>query len=48
LPKRVKFRESIPTSGKGKRASDVYRIAAEIMCQKGYEGSSMNDIAEAA
>ena len=37
----------MPTSGKGKRANHVYRIAAEIMCQKGYEGTSMNDIAEA-
>jgi len=35
-------------SSKGKRASHVYRIAAEIMCQKGYEGTSMHDIAEAA
>jgi AcrR family transcriptional regulator len=38
----------MPASGKGKKASHVYRIAAEIMCQKGYEGTSMNDIAEAA
>jgi TetR/AcrR family transcriptional regulator, cholesterol catabolism regulator len=44
----IKFKQPIPTSGKGKRASHVYRIAAEIMCQKGYEGTSMNDIAEAA
>ena len=44
----IKFKEPIPTSSKGKRASHVYRIAAEIMCQKGYEGTSMNDIAEAA
>jgi len=48
LPKLLKFNEPIPTSSKGKRASHVYRIAAEIMCQKGYEGTSMNDIAEAA
>ena len=44
----IKLNEPIPASGKGKRASHVYRIAAEIMCQKGYEGTSMNDIAEAA
>lgn len=44
----IKFKEPIGASGKGKRASHVYRIAAEIMCQKGYEGTSMNDIAEAA
>ena len=35
-------------AGKGKRASQIYRVAAEIMCQKGYEATSMNDIAEAA
>jgi TetR/AcrR family transcriptional regulator, cholesterol catabolism regulator len=44
----IKFKEPMAASGKGKRASHVYRIAAEIMCQKGYEGTSMNDIAEAA
>jgi AcrR family transcriptional regulator len=48
LPRIIKLKEPIPASGKGKRASHVYRIAAEIMCQKGYEGTSMNDIAEAA
>jgi TetR/AcrR family transcriptional regulator, cholesterol catabolism regulator len=48
LQKLIKLKEPIPTSGKGKRGSDIYRIAAEIMCQKGYEGTSMNDIAEAA
>ena len=44
----IKLKEPIPTSGKGKRASNVYRVAAEIMCRKGYEATSMNDIAEAA
>ena len=48
LQRLIKFKEPIGASGKGKRASHVYRIAAEIMCQKGYEGTSMNDIAEAA
>ena len=48
LQRTIKFKDPIPASGKGKRASHVYRIAAEIMCQKGYEGTSMNDIAEAA
>jgi AcrR family transcriptional regulator len=48
LQRLIKLKDPIPTSGKGKRASHVYRIAAEIMCQKGYEGTSMNDIAEAA
>jgi AcrR family transcriptional regulator len=48
LQRIIKFKEPIPASGKGKRANHVYKIAAEIMCQKGYEGTSMNDIAEAA
>jgi AcrR family transcriptional regulator len=29
------------------RADHIYRAAAEIMCRKGYEATSMNDIAEA-
>jgi AcrR family transcriptional regulator len=48
LQRLIKFKEPIPASGKGKRASHVYRVAAQIMCQKGYEATSMNDIAEAA
>jgi len=48
LQRLIKLKEPIPTSGKGKRASDVYRVAAEIMCHKGYGATSMNDIAEAA
>jgi AcrR family transcriptional regulator len=48
LQKLIKLKEPIPGSGKGKRASNVYRVAAEIMCHKGYEATSMNDIAEAA
>lgn len=48
MQKLIKFKEPIPTSGKGKRANHIYRVAAEIMCQKGYEATSMNDIAEAA
>jgi AcrR family transcriptional regulator len=34
--------------GKGGRASHIYHAAAEIMLQKGYEATSMNDIADAA
>ncbi len=34
--------------GKSGRASHIYHAAAEIMLQKGYEATSMNDIAEAA
>src|ERR1051325_4598193 len=48
MPKLIRLKDPIPTLNKGKRASDVYRVAAEIMCQKGYEATSMNDIAEAA
>jgi TetR/AcrR family transcriptional regulator, cholesterol catabolism regulator len=29
------------------RADQIYRVAAQIMCQKGFEATSMNDIAEA-
>src|SRR5579884_1434147 len=32
---------------KGERADHIYRVAAEIMCQKGYEATSMKDIADA-
>src|ERR1051325_10029229 len=48
MPKLLKLKDPIPTTNKGKRASDVYRVAAEIMCHKGYEATSMNDIADAA
>jgi len=29
------------------RTDHIYRVAADIMCQKGYEATSMNDIADA-
>ena len=48
MAKLIRIKEPIPVEGKGKRASHIYRVAAEIMCQKGYEATSMNDIAEAA
>src|SRR5262249_45911327 len=35
LQKLIRLKEPMP--GKGKRAGHVYRVAAEIMCQKGYE-----------
>jgi len=44
----IRIEEPIPVEGKGNRASHIYRVAAEIMCQKGYEATSMNDIADAA
>ena len=48
MQKLIRLRQPIPVEGRGKRASQIYRVAAEIMCQKGYEATSMNDIAEAA
>ncbi len=32
---------------KEQRADHIYRVAAEIMCQKGFEATSMKDIADA-
>jgi AcrR family transcriptional regulator len=37
----------IPIWRKEDRADHIYRVAAEVMCRKGYEATSMNDIAEA-
>jgi AcrR family transcriptional regulator len=36
-----------PIWRKEDRAAHIYRMAAEIMCRKGYGATSMNDIAEA-
>jgi len=36
-----------PAPTKKDRTVHIYRTAAEIMCRKGYEATSMNDIAEA-
>src|SRR5260370_42487346 len=44
---RPKAKQSAPIWRKEDRASLIYRVAAEIMCQKGYEATSMNDIADA-
>jgi AcrR family transcriptional regulator len=38
---------SAPVWRKEDRTGHIYRVAAEIMCHKGYEATSMNDIAEA-
>ncbi len=38
---------TIPIWRKEDRADHIYRVAAEVMCQKGYEATSMNDIADA-
>jgi AcrR family transcriptional regulator len=47
LQKQVKIKTAAPAWRKEDRADQIYRIAAEIMCQKGYEATSMNDIADA-
>ncbi|HEV2689139.1 MAG TPA: TetR/AcrR family transcriptional regulator [Bryobacteraceae bacterium] len=47
LPKLAKLKSATPIWRKEDRADHIYRVAAEIMCQKGYEATSMNDIADA-
>ncbi len=37
---------TIPIWRKEDRTDHIYRVAAEIMCRKGYEATSMNDIAD--
>ena len=44
---RVKGKKVLPIWRREDRADHIYRVAAEVMCQKGYEGTSMNDIADA-
>src|SRR5580700_9130023 len=43
----MKVKPSAPIWRKEDRTAHIYRVAAEIMCRKGYEATSMNDIAEA-
>jgi AcrR family transcriptional regulator len=38
---------SLPTSSEPDRLAEIYRAAARIICEKGYDATSMNDIAEA-
>lgn len=47
LPRPAKVKTATPIWRKEDRASHIYRVAAEIMCEKGYEATSMNDIADA-
>ena len=47
VPRRAKGKALAPTDKKEDRAEHIYRVAAQIMCQKGYEATSMNDIADA-
>jgi AcrR family transcriptional regulator len=44
---RMKIKASVPIWRKEDRTAHIYRVAAGIMCKKGYEATSMNDIAEA-
>jgi AcrR family transcriptional regulator len=39
--------KTLPIWRREDRAEHIYRVAAEIMCRKGYEATSMKDIAEA-
>ena len=47
LPNHARARKILPIWRKEARADHIYRVAAEIMCHKGYEATSMNDIADA-
>jgi len=44
---RLKVKPSSRIWRKEDRTDHIYRVAAEIMCHKGYEATSMNDIADA-
>ncbi len=46
MPRQAKAKVT-PIWRKEARADHIYRVAAEIMCRKGYEATSMNDIADA-
>jgi len=47
VQRRIKGKKVTPNWGREDRADHIYRVAAEVMCQKGYEATSMNDIADA-
>jgi AcrR family transcriptional regulator len=47
MQNRLKLKTTAPVWRKEDRTGHIYRVAAEIMCHKGYEATSMNDIAEA-
>jgi TetR/AcrR family transcriptional regulator, cholesterol catabolism regulator len=47
VAKPAKSKKAIPIWRKEDRADHIYRVAAEVMCRKGYEATSMNDIADA-
>jgi AcrR family transcriptional regulator len=47
VPRKNKTRGGLRIWRKADRADHIYRMAAEIMCRKGYEGTAVNDIADA-
>jgi AcrR family transcriptional regulator len=47
LPKHSKASKIPPLRRREDRANHIYRVAAQIMCRKGYEATSMNDIGAA-
>src|SRR5579864_538724 len=44
---RLRAKPSLPVWRKEQRTDHIYRVAAEIMCEKGFEATSMNEIADA-
>jgi len=47
LRKLAKVKSIAPHGSKEARIDHIYRVAAGIMCEKGYDATSMNDIADA-
>lgn len=43
----LKTRKKLVTNGEPDRLDEIYRIAAEIIFEKGFDATSMNDIADA-
>jgi len=44
---KAKVKNAAPIWRKEDRTDHIYRVAADIMCQRGYEATSMNEIADA-
>jgi AcrR family transcriptional regulator len=44
---RLKVTHAVPIWRKEDRTGHIYRVAAEIMCRRGFEATSMNEIADA-
>jgi AcrR family transcriptional regulator len=43
----MKTRKKLAVATENDRLAEIYRAAAEIICEKGYDATSMNDIADA-